>query len=349
VDFMLRMLPERLDEARRTVAEFVGAAESNLVFVPNTTTAVNGVLRSLRLSQGDELIITSHGYNACKNAAQFVCERAGATLRVAQLPFGFETEEQLITPILDLVTPRTKLALIDHITSPTAIVMPIARIVRELRARGVETVVDGAHAPGMVPLQLESLGAYAYAGNAHKWLCAPKGAAILHVREDVQPLVRSTVIGHGPSMVGSGRSLFQLEHDWTGTDDPTPWLCVPEAMRVMASLHPEGWPGIMEHNRKLVLAGRSILCDAFDVLPPCPDEFIGSIATVPVSGLPAHRSVPNQADAVAAALWDQHRIEVPILRFPTPDNAWVRISAQLYNALPQYAWLAQWLQEHRVC
>ena len=347
VDFMLRTLPERLDEARRVVAEFVGAVPENLVFVPNTTTAINGVLRSLALSAGDELLITSHGYNACNNAARFVCERAGAKLAIAQLPFGFETEDERVAPIVEQVTSHTKFALIDHITSPTGIVMPISRIVSELAALGVETIVDGAHAPGMVPLQLDSLGAYAYAGNAHKWLCAPKGAAILHVRSDVQPNVRSTVIGHGPSMRSSGRSLFQLEHDWTGTDDPTAWLCVPEAIRVMASLHPSGWSGIMQHNRDLVLAGRAILCDMFGVLPPCPEPFIGSIATIPVPGLPVHRSIPNQADPVGLALWELCRIEVPILRFPTPDVAWVRISAQLYNALPQYAWLAEALQAQR--
>ena len=345
IEFMLRTLPERLDEARRLVAQFVGSSPENLAFVPNTTTAVNGVLRSLELSSGDEVIITSHSYGACANAAKFVCDRAGATLRTARLPFGFQTEDELVKPILELVTSQTRFALIDHITSPTGIVMPIARIVRELRALGVETMVDGAHAPGMIPLELDALGAYAYAGNAHKWICSPKGSAILHVPEVFQSRVRATVIGHGPSMLSTGRSLFHLEHDWTGTDDPTAWLCIPEALRVMATFDERGWPGVMQRNRSLALQGRALICDILGALPPCPDTFIGSLATIPLRGLSAYQPVPNQPDPVATALWERYRIEVPILRFPTPDTAWVRISAQVYNQLPQYAWLAHGLQE----
>jgi len=197
VQFMARRLPSYLDDARESLASFVGAAASDLVFVPNATTGVNAVLRSLTFEPGDELLVTNHGYNACSNAARFVCERAGAEAKVAEIPFPLQSEQQVLDAILAVVTPKTRLALIDHITSPTGLVLPIARIVRELRERGVETLVDGAHGPGMLELNLDEIGAAYYTGNCHKWLCTPKGSGLLHVRRDLQDSVRPTVISHG--------------------------------------------------------------------------------------------------------------------------------------------------------
>jgi len=184
VDFMSAALPARLNAAREALAAFLGADPLDLVFVPNATTGVNAVLHSLSFGPDDELLVTSHTYAACRKAIEFVAARSRARVTVAKLPFPCRDAEEILAAVLECVTPRTRLALIDHVTSPTALILPLKRLVGELQARGVDTLVDGAHAPGMVPLALTELGAAYYTGNAHKWLCAPKGAAFLHARRD---------------------------------------------------------------------------------------------------------------------------------------------------------------------
>src|ERR1700734_1807684 len=256
VDFLVAKLPGRLNAARETLAAFLGAHPENLVFVTNATAGVNAVLRSLSLEAGDELLLTNLTYAACRKAADFVALETGARVVVAHLPFPCRDEVELIAPVLSSVTPRTRLVLLDHVTSPTALILPVARLVRELEARGGDTLVDGAHAPGMVPLGLSALGAAYYTGNAHKWLCAPKGAAFLHVRRDRQALLHPTVISHGYT------TGFQAEFDWTGTFDPTPWLCIPEALRYIGGLLPGGWPHVMAANRALTLQARSLLLES---------------------------------------------------------------------------------------
>lgn len=336
VDFLDGTLAGRLTQARAVLARFVGADPANVVFVPNATTAVNAVLRSLRLHPGEELLLTNQTYGACRKSAEFVAARAGARVVTADLPFPVSDAAQLIDPVLAAVTPRTRLALLDHVASPTALVMPIEHLVGELRQRGVETLVDGAHAPGMVPLELDRLGAAYYTGNAHKWLCAPKGAAFMHVRADRHDGLHPTVISHG---YGGG---MQAEFDWTGTSDPTPWLCIPAALRHLGAVLPGGWAQLMARNRTLALEARAVLLEALDVPPPCPAQMIGSMASIllPVAapGAPAHGLDCRQLHA-----WFRAR-GVETWLFPEPAPL-LRISAQLYNDLDQFRALAALLRE----
>jgi isopenicillin-N epimerase len=261
---------------------------------------------------------------------------------VAQIPFPLQNEEQIVVPILQAVTDRTRLALVDHVSSQTGLVFPIARIVRELEERGVRTLVDGAHAPGMVPLNLERLGASFYTGNCHKWICAPKGAGLLYVQPEVQDQIRPVVISHGANSPRKDRSRFLIEFGWTGTWDPAAMLSVPKAIEFMNSLLAGGWPEIMKRNRALALAGRREICAALEVQIPCPDEFIGSLASIPIADARTTKAPksPLYLDPLQERLFRDWNIEVPIIPWPKPPKRLLRISAQLYNSLPQYEKLA---------
>jgi len=335
VRFLARELSTRLDAARAALGAFVGADPDDLAFVTNATTGVNTVLRSLALEPGDELLVTDHAYNACRNAVNTVAAARGARAVVAHVPFPLAGDDAVVAAILAAVTPRTRLALLDHVTSPTAVVFPIAHLVQALAERGVETLVDGAHAPGMLPLEVGAVGAAYYTGNCHKWMCAPKGAAFLHVRRDRQADVRPLVISHGANSPRTDRSRFRLEFDWTGTHDPTPYLAVPEAIRVVGTALPGGWPAVMARNHVLALAARRRLGAAVGGALPCPDAMIGSLAAIPL---------PDGTDDLQKALFDRFAVEVPVIGWPAAPRRWLRISAHIYNREEDYDRLAEALR-----
>lgn len=338
VRFFVRELEALLDQARGALAAFLGADAEDLALVPNATTGVNTVLRALAFQPGDELLTTDHAYNACRNALDFVAGCSRSRVTVARIPFPLRDAEQIVEAVLERVTPKTRLALLDHVTSPTGLVLPMERLVRELAARGVDTLVDGAHAPGMLPLDLNRLRAAYYTGNCHKWLCAPKGAGFLHVRRDRGQAIRPLVISHGANSPRTDRSRFLIEFDWTGTVDPSPYLCVPEALRYVGGLLAGGWPAIMERNRSLALAGRATLCGALQVPLPCPEDLLGSLAALPFpdSANPEPSKSPLYLDPLQDWLLATHHIEVPLIPWPAPPRRVLRISAQLYNSLGQY-------------
>jgi isopenicillin-N epimerase len=344
VQFLWRRYEERLEPARRALAKFVGASSRDVVFVTNATTGVNSVLRSLPLRRGDELLTTSLDYNACRNVLVEVTRRSGAKLVVAEIPFPLQSGEEITAAILRAVTPRTRLVLLDHVTSNTAVVMPLRQIIRELEARGVDTLVDGAHAPGMLPLNLRELRPTYYTANLHKWVCAPKGAAFLYVRTERQAQIQPAVISHGNNRPRPGFTAFQDRFDWCGTFDLTAWLCVPEAIRWMGKLLPGGWRELRERNHQLVVQARNILCERFEVSPPCPDELLGSIATIPLPEQFQKRKASGKIDREQLALYDRFGIEVPLNRFGTPTQRWLRISAQIYNSPAEYEYLAAALE-----
>jgi isopenicillin-N epimerase len=348
VRFFAREFESRLDISRNTLADLIHADPASVVFVHNATDGVNAVLRSMRFRTGDELLVTNHAYGACRNVMDFVAREAGARVVAAEVPFPLRATDEVMEAVLGKVTPRTRLAMLDHVTSPTGIVFPIHQLVQALGEKGVDTLVDGAHGPGMLPLDMGEIGAAFYTGNCHKWLCAPKGAGFLYVRPDKASEIHPSCISHGYNSPRAGRSVLHAHFDWVGTMDPTPWLCVGECVRWCDSLMPGGIAALMRHNHDLALRGRRILCEALGVEEPCPADLIGSLAAVPIPAgakMPFAEKEDLPRDPMHDLLFEEYRIEVPVYFWPAPPQRLVRISAQAYNTQEQYKYLAQALKE----
>lgn len=339
--FMLRDLEPAIDAARADLAAFIGADAAGLGFVPNATAAVNAIVRSMSLHPGDELLTTDHEYNACNNVLRWCAERAGASVVTASVPFPISSEEQAAAAILERVTPRTRLVMVSHVTSPTALIMPVERIVRELEPRGVEVLVDGAHAPGMLPLQVDRLGPSYYVGNCHKWICAPKGAGFIVARADKRAALAPASISHALNSTRTDRTRYHESFDWAGTQDFSAWLSVPEALRTIADIVPGGWNGAMERGKALAAEARRIVCDVLGVEPPAPEHMLGSMATVQI---PASPRGPSVLDADYVTMSDRFGVQAPIFPWPSfPRRLW-RVSAAPYNSVEQYEYAARSLQ-----
>lgn len=346
--FLLVDAPPLLDASRARLAEFVGADPNDIVFVDNATTAVNTVLASAPLDQGDEVLVTQHGYRACNNAIDVWAGKRGARRVVAHVPFPVRDEEQIVEAVVTACTRRTRLAVLDHVTSPTALVLPVQRLIAVLHERGVRVLIDGAHGPGMTPLSLRHLGADYYTGNAHKWLCAPKGSAFLFVHPSLQREVRPLVISHAASTVAAGAARFQAEFAWTGTNDPTAWICVGEAIAWGERHAPGGWAGSMRSNHDLVLQARRALCESLGVEAPCPESMLGAMAAIPLpTGIGPAPVAGAEPDPLQQSLRERDSIDVPIIPWGAHPARLVRISAQQYNRLGDYEDLARALASRR--
>ena len=353
VQFLARDLPGLLAETRLALGEFVGADPDDLAFVANATGAVNAVVRSLRFEPGDELLTDDHEYNAVLNVLRYVAERDGARVVVARIPFPTPGPVAVADAILGAATERTRFAVFSHVTSPTALVFPVERLVAALADRGIETLVDGAHAPGMLHLDLDGLGAAWYTGNLHKWVCAPKGAAFLHARRDRQPGIRPNTISHGanatldgPDVPGAAPTRYRAEFDWQGTLDPTPWLAAADSIRIVGGLVEGGWPAVMTRNHELTLAARASMADALglDVAALPPESMLGSMVALPLPStgplaMAGAGSSPLDTDPLQQVLLDRFGIEVPIGPWPVPaaeppdpTRRLIRVSSALYNS-----------------
>jgi isopenicillin-N epimerase len=347
VRFFSRDLEPAMDRARAALGSFVGADADDLAFVTNATAGTNTILRSRRFAPGDELLTTDHAYNAAKNAMEYVAQRDGATVVIAQVPFPGTSPDSVTSAVLGAVTPRTRLALIDQITSATALVFPVAHLVAELTARGIDTLVDGAHAPGQIEMDVTSIGATYYTANLHKWVCAPKGSGFIWVRPDRQAEIRPLAISHGANSPRPGRSRFRAEFDWTGTADPSPYLAVVDAIVFGDGLTPGGWAELRERNHGLAVAGRDLLCEALGIEPPAPEAMLGSMASIPlpfdlrpaqVQGVdlyddPVHEHLASLGMQVMVTPWPQRPDGSPWRRL-------IRLSAAAYNDVAQFELLA---------
>lgn len=346
VRFFVEELEGLLDEARAALGRFVGAAPEGLAMVSNATIAVSTVLENTALGPGDEVLINDHEYPACVNAFAHAAAKRGASVRRVELPFPVRDPERVVEAILGGVTDRTRLVLISHVTSPSGMVLPIERIVPMLEARGVACLVDGAHAPGFIPLEVDRLGASYYTGNCHKWICAPKGAAFLHVREDRRAGFRPLALSVSAEREREDRSKFLVEFDYVGSQDYSASIVVGEAIRVVGGMLDGGWAAVRDRNRSVALRGRDVLCERLGVEPCVPDSMLGSMATVRLP--PVHERTRQRLsarptkyhDALQDALIRNHLIQVPITSVGAGGHRCVRISMHLYNSEAQVRYLA---------
>jgi isopenicillin-N epimerase len=240
------------------------------------------------------------------------------------------------------VSDRTRFALIDHITSPTALVFPVARLIRALEQRGVEVLIDGAHAPGAVSLDLDGLRPHYYTGNLHKWVCAPKGAGFLWARPDRQEVLRPVIVSHGENIRRPSRSAFHDRFDWPGTLDPTAWLSVPEALRFGAGLCAGGWDELRERNHQLAISARALVASRLGVPLPCPNQLLSCMATIALPE-PFQRRPFNaeRFDPIQGEIYEKSCVEVPVMRWGKAMRRWLRLSAHAYNTTSDYRTLAE--------
>jgi isopenicillin-N epimerase len=318
VEFLGRRIEALLAEARAGLASYVGAEADDLVFVPNATSGVNLAARALALEPGDEVLSTDLEYGACDLAWEHVCARAGARYVRAHVPLPVTSSAAIVDALFARLTERTRVVYVSHVTSMTALRLPVEEICSRARELGLVAIVDGAHAPAQVPLDLGSLDAAFYSGNCHKWLCAPKGAGFLWVRPELQESVHGLIVSWGYDDDGGGTFLSRNEKQ--GTRDPAAYLTVPTAI---AWQEERAWDQVRERCHALVLEARAVLAEltGLEPLTPPTREFLGQMVT---TKLP-----PCDREELKRRLYDEHRVEVPV--WDTDDGQFLRVSVQAYN------------------
>lgn len=315
VRFFARELGPLLDETRAELAAYVGADPAGIAFVPNTTTAINVVARSLRLEPGDEILLDDHEYGAMRLLWDEIARETGAHVAVVGLPVPYTDEQQIVDAFSAAVTSRTRVLFFSHITSLSSYVLPARRLVELAHGAGALAIVDGAHAPGQIPLDLDELGADAYSGNAHKWLSAPKGAAFLYANEDARRWVRGEVVSWG--WTWDGGDAYEQRFGWGGTRDPTAILCIPSCIELQ-----RGWEAEKQRARELTVY-------AADALERHAARIAADERRAPQM-VTLELRTSRAPDELWRALWHDHRIEVPVERLATLTIT--RVSAQVYTS-----------------
>ena len=322
VEFLGRRLDDLLREAREPLAAYVGTQADQIVFVQNATLGVNIVARSLMLAlePGDEVLATDHEYGAADRTWRFLCGQYGVNYINQPVPLPLTSDEEMIESFWRGVTPRTRVIFISHITSPTALIFPVEKICQRARAAGIMTVIDGAHAPGHIPLQLDALGVDFYTGNCHKWLCAPKGAGFLYARPERRALLQPLIVSWGWDSRSPGVSPFQDFFGWTGTDDPASYLSVPAAIAFQQQYD---WDAVRMACHELASSARQDIATLVGSTPLCPDSphWFGQMCAIPLS--------IGDAPTLQKRLREEWLIEIPI--FPWNGLRLLRISLQGYN------------------
>lgn len=338
VEFLGRRFLSLLADARAHLANYLGCDSANLVYFPNPTTAVNMIARSLDLAQGDEVLTTNHEYGAMDRTWRRICYLMGARYVQTPFPLPLRSHEEFVEHFWSGVNERTKVIFLSHITSPTALIFPVEEICRRARQHEILTIIDGAHAPGQIPLYLENIGADLYTGACHKWLMAPKGSAFLYARPEVQGLLEPLVYswGYEPEPGFGSGILFVDHHEWQGTRDISPFLAVPAAIEFQQQ---HDWVSVRSYCHALASETRRQLNERTGLLPLCPDsaDWFGQMFS-------AHLPEGTDTSALQERLYREYHIEVPLMRWN--DLPLIRVSFQGYNTPDDSAALLEALEEN---
>ena len=320
--FLGRELRNLMRESRAALGEYLNAEPDDLVYIPNATHGVNILAHSLELKPGDEILTTDHEYGACDYTWELNCEKRGATYIHQPMPLPVKSEAEIVEQFWQGVTSQTKVIYLSPITSSTALRLPVEAICARARGRGILTIVDAAHSPGQIPVDLQTLGADIVFGNCHKWMLAPKGSAFLYARREVQDLIQPFIVSWGthptPQIATGSRFIDILQ--WTGTKDPTAALAVPRAIQFMRE---HGWEEVRRRCHTLLRQALERICDLTGLSPayPLDSDFYSQMGIAPLP--------PSDLTVLQSRLYDEFKIEVPLVQWQ--KNQFVRISIQGYN------------------
>ncbi len=319
VEFLGRRSTGLMAEARAGLGQYLGTQADNLVYVTNITVAVNIVARSLELGPGDEVLASDHEYGACDRAWRFMAKKRGFAYINQPIPLPATTKEDFMDALWRGVSPRTRVIFLSHITSPTALLFPVEAVCKRARKEGIITVIDGAHAPGQIPLNLDAIGADFYGANLHKWLCAPKGAGFLYARPNMQSLLEPLVVSWGYEAEKPGPSRFVDHHEFWGTRDITAFLSVPEAIRFQQE---HDWQAVRQLCHELACDARNQVCGLTGLPPISDDTWFVQLVAAPL---------PEDVDLLKlkTRLYEVYRIEIPLILWN--GRKFIRISIQGYN------------------
>lgn len=318
VDFVENQLPGLLAKSRTTLSEFLNVNANDMVLIPNPTTAMNEIVRSLDLSPGDEILTTNHEYGAIENTWKFITKKTGAIYKPVNIPLPIISKDNIVEIITSNITDRTKVIFLSHITSPTALIFPVKQICDFARKKGIISIIDGAHAPGQIALDISVIDPDIYIGTCHKWLCAPKGSSFMYVKKALQESIDPLVVGWGWRDESSELTQFINNHEWWGTQDLSAYLSIPKAVELSNSTE---WNNTISHNRELLLKIRDRINRITGESLICPDEMIGKMAAVILPHIDPFK--------FKTSLIEEYKIEIPVYKWCNYNI--LRVSMQVYN------------------
>jgi isopenicillin-N epimerase len=321
VHFIQKKLPVYLKEAKKPLAKFIGCDAEDFFFTPNPTFAVNTIMRSLKLQKGDEILTTNHEYGAMDRTWNFYCKKSGAKYIRQEISLPIVCKEQIIEEFWKGYNENTKVIFINQISSSTALIFPVKEICDKAQQLGLITIVDGAHVPGHIDLNIQELNPDFYTGTLHKWMLAPKGSSFLYVKKEFQADIDPLVVSWGYESLAPSDSQFLDYHEYHGTNDHSAYLCTP---KVIEFLEQNNWKEKSKACKKIVLENYQRFCDLVGTQPICPisEEFLGQMASIPVR--------TEKPMELKELLYSKYKIQIPIM--PLNDKIYMRYSMNVYNS-----------------
>ena len=318
VHFFEDLLEQELENSRFSLSNYINCDQNNLVYFSNPTTAINAVARSIKLKPGDEVLSTNHIYGALDRTWRYICKQTKANFIKAEIPFSISSNENFLDLFFSYINNNTKVIFISHITSMTAMIFPVKEIIKFAKKNNIISIIDGAHVPGHIDLNINKLEPDIYTGACHKWMCTPKGISFLYVKKELQNIIHPLVVSWGWESDNPGKSNFLDWHQWQGTRDMSAFLTIPTAIQF---LEENNWIEIRQKCKDLVVSTRKTILDIFDIESPCPDSWLGQMASIP---LPI-----KDPELLKKVLLEKYKIQVPVFKWE--NKSILRYSIQAYN------------------